>query len=212
MAIKGEAVAVKGDVEGYPRIHKLQVALGKIYLFLIGWKIEGELPELPKFVLVIAPHTSNWDFPILLAASYAFGLRSGWLGKSQLFRWPFGGLFRWLGGIPVDRGSRQHLVEQVAEYIRREEQVVVAISPEGTRSRAKGWKSGFYHIAQQAEVPLVFGYADYAHKVAGFQECMQPSGDIQADMKVIGKFFGGITAKFPQEVGEIVVRPRDVTS
>lgn len=190
---------------GPPRIHKIQVLLGILFLAVTGWKLAGSVPDIPKFVLILAPHTSNWDLPFILAVMYGLGLKINWFGKKELFSWPVGGVFKWLGGIPIDRSSRQKVVQQTAQTIQEREQIVMGIAPEGTRSQVGQWKTGFYYIARAAQVPIVVGYLDYAHKVGGLGPVMHTTGNIEADMKVIREFYGGITAKYPHKVGEVVV-------
>jgi len=190
---------------GPPRIRKIQALLGILFLAITGWKVAGSVPDIPKFVLVLAPHTSNWDLPFILAVMYGLGLKINWFGKKELFSWPVGGVFKWLGGIPIDRSSRQNVVQQTAQTIREREQIVIGIAPEGTRSQTSHWNTGFYHIASLAQVPIVFGYLDYARKGGGFGPMMRTTGNIEADMKVIREFYSGITAKYPDNVGEMLV-------
>jgi 1-acyl-sn-glycerol-3-phosphate acyltransferase len=194
---------------GPPRIRKIQVLLGVLFLAVTGWKVAGSVPaDMPKFVLVLAPHTSNWDLPFILAVMYALGLKINWFGKKELFAAPFGGVLKWLGGIPIDRSSHQNMVQQTAQTIREREQIVIGIAPEGTRSQSSYWSTGFYYIASLAQVPIVFGYLDYARKVGGLGPVMRATGNIEADMKVIREFYSGITAKYPYKVGEIIVSQR----
>lgn len=190
---------------GPPRIRKIQILLGILFLAVTGWKVAGSVPDIPKFVLVLAPHTSNWDLPFILAVMYGLGLKINWFGKKELFPWPIGGVFKRLGGIPIDRSSRYNVVQQTAQTIREREQIVMGIAPEGTRSQSRHWSTGFYYIASLAQVPIVFGYLDYARKVGGLGSVMHTTGDIEADMKVIREFYSGITARYPHKVGEIIV-------
>ncbi len=176
-------------------------------LRLLGWKIEARLPNSRKFVLVGAPHTSNWDFILMLLIMNALGLQLNWVGKDSLFNGSFGSLMHRLGGIPVDRSASHGFVDQmVAEFKRRQEMILV-VAPEGTRGKSEYWKTGFYYIAQGANVPIALGYVDYAQKTGGIGATLQPSGDIQADMLPITRFYTGITGKYPQLQGEIRFRP-----
>ncbi|MCB0102297.1 MAG: lysophospholipid acyltransferase family protein [Anaerolineales bacterium] len=193
---------------GPPRICKTQILLGILFLAVTGWKVAGSVPDIPKFVLVLAPHTSNWDLPFILAVMYGLGLKINWFGKKELFPWPIGGVFKRLGGIPIDRSSRYNVVQQTAQTIREREQIVMGIAPEGTRSQSGHWRTGFYYIANLAQVPIVFGYLDYARKVGGLGPVMHTTGNIEADMKVIREFYSGITAKYPHKVGGIIVSQR----
>ena len=121
--------------------------LGRLWLRANGWRIEGEMPNLPKFIIVGAPHTSNWDLPYTLAAGLHYGVRVHWMGKDSIFKWPYGGLMHWLGGIPVDRSKPNNAVAQMVEKFAASDRLVVVIPPEGTRGKITRWKTGFYHIA-----------------------------------------------------------------
>ena len=198
---------MKKTLLGPPTANKLQRLSGSVFLKMTGWEVEGHVPEQSKYVLVLAPHTSNWDFPFILAALYALGIRFYWFGKKEIFRWPVGGLFKWLGGIPIHRGSRQNMVRQTVEIIQSREQIIIGVSPEGTRSNVQYWKTGFYHIAHQAQIPIVFAFLDYDRKVGGIGPTMNPTGDIEEDMKTVRQFYSGITAKYPHQVGRIAIKP-----
>jgi 1-acyl-sn-glycerol-3-phosphate acyltransferase len=171
--------------------------LGRLYLRLSGWRVEGRIPGAAKAVVIAAPHTSNWDLPLMLAVSYELGIRPAWLGKLELFRWPFGGLMRWLGGLPVDRRIRQNLVHQAVASFDAVERLYLVIPPSGTRSRATHWKSGFYHIARGARVPIACAFLDYRRRVGGIGPVLAPSGDLVADMARIRAFYAGVTGKIP---------------
>ena len=159
--------------------------------------MEGQLPLIPKFVLVGAPHTSNWDLPFTLLMAFAFKARIHWMGKIAIFRRPFKGFFQWLGGIPVKRSQSDNLVEQSIQQFRRNEQLILTIAPAGTRKQVIRWKSGFYHIACGANVPIVLGFLDYRRKVGGFGPLVHPTGDITTDMATIRAFYDGVTGKKP---------------
>lgn len=193
---------------GPPRIGKILALVGGFFLVVTGWNVAGNVPDISKFVLVFAPHTSNWDLPFSLAVIYRLGLKIKWFGKKEIFAWPVGDVFKWFGGIPIDRSSRQNVVQQTAKTIRECEQIVIGIAPEGTRSQTSHWNTGFYHIASLAQVPLVLGYLDYARKVGGLGPVMHTTGNIEADMKVIREFYSGITAKYPNNVGEMIISQR----
>lgn len=150
------------------RFGRVTRALGAIVLGAAGWRFEGTLPNLPHFVAVVAPHTSNWDFPIGVLTMLALGLRVRWLGKHTLFRGPFGTLLRWLGGIPVRRGERLGAVEAAVVEFARVPQMILALAPEGTRTRVPTWKSGYFAIAERAHVPIVPVWFDWSRHVIGF--------------------------------------------
>jgi 1-acyl-sn-glycerol-3-phosphate acyltransferase len=147
-----------------------------------GWRVVGEMPDLPKFVIVAAPHKTNWDLPNALAGGLHYGLRIHWMGKESLFKWPFGGFMRWLGGIAIDRSKRNNAVAQAVEAFAAADRFVVVIPPEGTRGEVSRWKSGFYHIAHGAKVPLVLAFIDYKRREIGVARVFDTTGDYEADL------------------------------
>jgi len=157
------------------------------------------LPAVNKLVVIAAPHTSNWDLPVLLGLAFALRAKAYWLGKHTLFRWPFGFLFRWMGGIPVYRSASQNAVAQSVEMFRNSEKLILAIPPEGTRSKVSHWKTGFYYIALGAEVPISLGFIDYKRKASGLGPTLYPTGDIEADMEIIRNFYADVTGKYPDK-------------
>jgi 1-acyl-sn-glycerol-3-phosphate acyltransferase len=183
--------------------------LAKRLLALFGWRAVGSVPDLPKYVLVVAPHTSNWDFPVMLALAIALGIKATWMGKHTLFRPPLGWLMRALGGLPIDRTARHNVVEQAVESIRRSDRLVLAVLPEGTRKRTNYWKSGFYHIARSADVPIALGFADYRRKIGGIGAVVTLSGDVEADMAGIRDFYAGIAGKRPEQFGPVRLKSSD---
>lgn len=173
-----------------------------ICLFLLkvsGWKSEGVLPDIPKFVLIAAPHTSNWDFPIMMFIAFKLRAKVYWMGKASIFNKPFGTLFKWLGGIPIDRNKANNTVSQMAAKFDESDQLIVIIPPSGTRKRVSHWKSGFYHIANQAGVPIVLGFLDYAKKRGGIGPTIFPTGDVNSDMAIIQQFYSEIEGKYPEK-------------
>jgi len=179
------------------RVGRLARGLGRLYLRLTGWRVEGRIPDTARAVVIAAPHTSNWDLPIMLAVSYVLGIRPAWLGKKELFRWPFGGVMRWLGGLPVDRRVRENHVQQAVAAFATADRLFLVIPPSGTRHKAAHWKSGFYHIARGAGVPVLCTFLDYTRKVGGIGPPVVPSGDIKADMDVIRAFYAGVEGRYP---------------
>lgn len=174
--------------------------LCKFYLRLIGWKVGSVLdPSIKKCVLVAAPHTSNWDYPIALATLYACGVQVRFLAKNSLFSFPLGMLMRATGGIPVDRSKHNNLVDSMVHMFSERDELILMIPAEGTRSYVKEWKSGFYHTAMNANVPIVLGYLDYAKKEAGFGDLFYPTGDYPKDLVAIQDFYRKITAKHPEQ-------------
>ncbi len=177
--------------------------LGRAYLKLTGWRVIGDPPKAPKYIIVVAPHTSNWDFMIGLTASWASGLDVGFVAKQGLFRPPLGWLLKALGGIPVRRDRNQNLVEQIAAAYRRRDRLALAITPEGTRARTETWRSGFYHLATLAGIPIIPAYLDWPTKTACFGPALIPSGDVRADMSVLRDFYAGKRGRFPDQFGDV---------
>ena len=171
--------------------------LGRLWLGVFGWKIQGDDAGCRKFVLIAAPHTSNWDLPFMLATAYAMRVHISWFGKHTLFTPPWGWLLRKLGGIPVDRRAPQSLVTQMAEQFGSRDYLVLAVPPEGTRRRVDFWKSGFYHIAAQSGVPIGLGYLDYERKLCGLGMFVKPALDINEDMDKIRAFYRDIRGRYP---------------
>lgn len=163
-----------------------------------GWTISGTLPPDPKLVLMGASHTSNWDFLIFLGAVQVLGRRVHFIGKHSLFRWPIGGFMRALGGIPVDRGSRQDLVSQVVAQFDAHDELILVVAPEGTRSRTTQWKTGFYQIALKAGVPILAAGPDYPTRRGVFGPVIHPTGNYAEDMKPAFAFFRTLTPRHPE--------------
>lgn len=170
---------------------------GKSVLRLFGWKLDVVLPKQPKMVVIAAPHTSNWDFVFGLAAILALQIRLHWFGKHTIFREPFKGLLIKLGGIPIDRTASVGVVEQTTQQFRQKPQLLIGLAPEGTRSLAPKWKSGFYQIANAAQVPIVVAYLDYKRKVIGLGPLIFPSGNYAADLEKIQAFYREVTPRKP---------------
>ncbi len=187
------------EAADFPRCSRLATLVGKLLLRLAGWRVqEPEYPG-PKFILIAAPHTSNWDVYFMLACGWTLGLTVCWIAKDSLFRFPLGGLMRWLGGIPVDRSKNQNQVQAAAALFRDRPALIVAVAPEGTRGKAEHWRSGFYYMALEAHVPIGLGFLDYARKVGGIQGFYQPSGDIHADMTHFREAYRDVRGKYPEK-------------
>jgi 1-acyl-sn-glycerol-3-phosphate acyltransferase len=152
-----------------------------------GWKWEGEPPEHPKFVLVAAPHTSNWDFFLLMAVCLHWRLPLRWMGKQSLFNGPLSPLMTALGGIPVR--PRQATVQRMIALLEERERIVLGLSPEGARARTERWRTGFWHIAHGARVPIATGFVDVPTRRLGIGPCLVPSGDFEADMRILSEFY-----------------------
>jgi 1-acyl-sn-glycerol-3-phosphate acyltransferase len=170
-----------------------------------GWAVEGTAPMPRKFVVIAAPHTSNWDFVYFIGAADALNLDLSFMGKKSLFRWPFERVMREMGGIPVDRSSSHNYVDQIAEEYARRDELMLTIAPEGTRNAVPQWRTGFYHIAMKANVPIVCGMMDYRRKIVGLGPAIMPTGDFAKDMEPVAQFYAGCTAKFPEKTNSGVV-------
>jgi 1-acyl-sn-glycerol-3-phosphate acyltransferase len=180
-----------------PVVNTLMRALSRAFLRLNGWQVEGSLPPgARKSVLIAAPHTSNWDLPYTLMVAFSLRLNIYWMGKESLFRGPLGPLMRWLGGIAVDRSKNNNLVSASAQAIVQSTgPVQLVVPPEGTRGKTRHWKTGFYFIALQAQVPIVLAYMDYQRKRSGLGPSFTPTGDVDKDMAEIKRFYAGIKGK-----------------
>jgi 1-acyl-sn-glycerol-3-phosphate acyltransferase len=171
--------------------------LGRAAVSLIGWRVEGTLPDIPKCVLIVAPHTSNFDLPIGVALMLGLDLRINWLGKHTIFWWPLGVLLRWLGGIAVDRRAATDVVAHVADLIQARPRIFLGLAPEGTRRRVERWKTGFYRIARRAGVPIVTVALDYAHRRVIIWPPFDPTGDLAADLVLLQSRFDRSMARHP---------------
>ena len=167
------------------------------FLKCTGWKVEGTLPPNgQKSVLIAAPHTSNWDLPYTLMVAFSLRLNVYWMGKHQLFRFPFRGIMMWLGGIPVTRETKNNVVAaSVAAIQAADGPLQLIVPPEGTRNHNRYWKTGFYYIAVGAQVPIVMAYMDYQRKISGLGPVFQPTGDLEADMLAIKAFYAPFKGK-----------------
>jgi 1-acyl-sn-glycerol-3-phosphate acyltransferase len=178
---------------------------GRIWFWLFGWDVDGASPQTAKGVLIAAPHTTNWDLPHMLAASFVYRVRLSWLGKHTLFAPPFGWFMRLLGGVPIDRTAAHGAVQGVADLITASDRIVIAVPPEGSRSRRDHWKSGFYWIAVTAKVPIICGYLDYSRKRAGLGFVFHPTGDPVADMERLRAFYADKRGKFPEKESPVLL-------
>lgn len=169
-----------------------------------GWRVEGPRPIHPKFVLIGAPHTSNWDFVCFIGAADALGLELSFLGKSSLFRWPIAGALRDLGGVPVNRSRPGDVVGAMTAEFDRRDRFILTIAPEGSRALVQNWKTGFYSIALAAGVPIVCGSIDYPRKVITIGPTLTPSGDYQADMKEVQQFYRTAAGRHPERASPVL--------
>jgi 1-acyl-sn-glycerol-3-phosphate acyltransferase len=186
--------------------NKFMAWLGLVFLKIMGWRVEGKIPDIKKFVIIAAPHTSNWDFPITLAVAFVLRMKIYWMGKAAMFRWPFAAALRWLGGIPIDRSQSHNVVEQSIQAFQKLERLIMVVPPEGTRKKVSYWKTGFYHIAKGANVPIVLGFLDYERKAGGIGPTFYPTGRLEEDLQKIQAFYATITGKRQSEFGNAALK------
>jgi 1-acyl-sn-glycerol-3-phosphate acyltransferase len=172
-------------------------AIGRAGMSLRGWRFEGTVPNEPKFVIIVVPHTSNWDFIVGVLALFSIGFRISFLGKHTLFKWPLGVFMRWLGGISVERSVRRDRVAETISAFDSADRLILAVAPEGTRKPVKEWKSGFYHVAHGAHVPIIPVAFDYGRKVVRLFPPFWTTGDAEADIQRIRSGYVGVVAKNP---------------
>ncbi len=177
--------------------------LCRLALRLTGWQLEASLPPEPKYLIIGAFHTSNWDFPLALLAMGGMGLTPRWVGKDSLFRGVPGRLMKALGGIPVKRGAKRNFVRQMVDLYNRSDSLVVVMSPEGTRGKTTHWKTGFYYIALGANIPIALGYVDYRRKRVGVGGWFRPGGDLRADMHILRDFYRDKHGKYGAQHSDI---------
>ncbi len=187
--------------------NKFIAVLSRWLLKLIGWEVTGERPNVSKYVMLGYPHTSNWDVPLGLLIYAAAGVRLNWVGKHTLFKKPFGWVIRLIGGVPVNRDTTKNFVQLVAEVFQNHKELALALSPEGTRSKADYWRTGFYYIAKEAGVPIALCFLDYEKKRGGFGPLIIPTGNIETDFEKFKDFYSGIKGKNPEDMTTIQLRP-----
>lgn len=163
---------------------------------LMGWRVLGEAPSDKKLVIIAAPHETNWDLTQMLGIAFYYRIPVRWMGKKSLGEGPFGWLMRWWGLLPVDRKGATKLVDQVVAAYEQADEMALVIAPEGTRADVKAWKTGFYNIALEAEIPVALGFIDYANKFGGLDGKLLPCGDYEADMEKVADFYRTRVSKF----------------
>ncbi len=165
----------------------------------MGWKIIGNTPNITKYIVISAPHTSNWDFLIGRCFAYIRGIKPKYLIKSELYIWPLSILIRWNGGVPVYRKTAKDMVNQVVDRLNKTDEMILGIAPEGTRAKVEKWKTGFYYIAQEAKIPIVLLYMDYTKKEIGYFDVFWPSENLQNDLNIIQNFYQEVQGKYPEK-------------
>ncbi len=190
----------------HPQAGHFAFWIGKIVLHLFGWKVVANIPAGNQFVLIGAHHTSNWDLPLGLAMLYSLRLKVSWMGKQSLFRWPLGSVIRFLGGIPVDRHNPSGVIQQMAQQFRTHQKLIIGLAPSGTRSKRPYWRSGFYWLAKEANVPILCAALDYKTKTAHIGSSFMPSDNVEQDMAQIRDFYANIQAKYPASTTPVRLR------
>ncbi len=183
--------------------------LSSLILRVMGWKVEADLPSSRKYVLIGAPHTSNWDLFYSLTSFSSIGLKFNWVMKHTMFFWPLGSLWRLLGGVPVNRSSGSSFLRKMIKLFQERDDFVLAIAPEGTRSRTEYWRTGFYLVAMKAEVPVVMAYIDYPAKIIGIggdNGVFMPSGNLAEDMKKVAAFYQGKRGRHINLQGPVAIK------
>lgn len=173
----------------------IKKAIGKFLLWSYRWRVEGEVHNAKKFMVILAPHTSYWDFLTNMSIMLALGVNNRWFVADAFCWWPLGNLMRWLGGIPIDRSSPQDLVSFSISKFADHDELILALYPEGTTRKAEKWKTGFWHIEHGADIPIQFLSVDYKKRVSVFGQVIKSSDDIKADMKKIQAYFKDVTPR-----------------
>ncbi len=179
----------------------IKKAIGRFLLWSYRWRIEGEVHNAKKFMVILAPHTSRWDFLTNMSTMLALGVQNRWFVADAFCWWPLGNFMRWMGGIPIDRSCPQDLVTFTIGKFKDHDELILALYPEGTTFKANKWKTGFWHIARGAGVPIQFLAVDYKKRASVFGPVIQPSDDIEADMKKIQTYFKDVTPRDMEKFG-----------
>ncbi len=201
MAATIQSSIARYTVHDTPLVEPLVRAAAHVLLGLTGWRLVGRLPDRRAYLMIGAPHTSYWDALYAMAIAFTFQLRVYWMAKHTVFRWPFGSLLKWLGGVPIDRRGPHDVVSQCIEHFRVNQRFILAVLPEGTRAKVSSWKSGFYHIATGAGVPVLLAFLDYPNKTGGFGPLIWLTGDVDADLARIAEFYATKRGKHPERTG-----------
>ena len=182
-----------------PVVSPLLRVCGLIGLKVMGWKLDGELPQSGRFVMIAHPHTSNVDLPMMLAVAFIFKLKLHWIGKEEIFSGWRRPIMTWMGGLPIVRSGASNEVERIAQHFDGREKIALAIAPVGTRAKTPGWRSGFYWIAVNAEVPILQSFLDYKAKRTGVGGLFTPTGDFEKDIVELKTFYEGMEGKNPEK-------------
>jgi 1-acyl-sn-glycerol-3-phosphate acyltransferase len=196
------------------RVTGIKAVIGRAWLSAFGWTVSGGHPGVHKAVVVAAPHTSNWDWPFTIAVGWAIGVKMQWVGKHTLFKGPMGPIMRAFGGVSVDRRSSHNFVQQIVDRFAmcgEDDELMIVISPEGSRSKVGRWKTGFYHMARSANVPIILGFLDYERKQGGLGTIFWPTGDLEADAAHLREFYKHVRGRNQRQMSEISFGGEDVS-
>lgn len=177
----------------------------RFLLRLLGWQLDEQLPQTSRYVLIGYPHTSNWDFILGMLAKWSMNMPLNWVAKHSMFWGPFKPMFIAMGGVPLNRGKTSGFIQKNIELFEQREQFVLGIMPEGTRSKTDRWRTGFYHIADGAKVPIALAYLDYKNKILGVGKTIETTGDINADFEIIKAFYQDKTGYRPENQGDMKI-------
>ncbi|MBW1799229.1 MAG: lysophospholipid acyltransferase family protein [Deltaproteobacteria bacterium] len=194
-------------VHDTPIVKTLMRSLALMIFRLAGWKAVGKKPPIPKYVIIAAPHTSNWDFVYTMCLAFILRIRALIMMKDTWFLWPLGPFLKWLGALPIDRSRSHNVVAQSIGAFHTHTHLVMVVPPSGTRREVMYWKTGFYYIARGAGVPIVLGYLDYRRKIGGIGPIVEPTGNIESDMKIIRNFYIDIRGKYPKRASIPEIAP-----
>ncbi len=196
-------MTVRRTIFDTPLLTPLLRPMARLFLRVIGWRVDPHVPGVSQYVMVAAPHTSNFDGVLIVSMALVLGVKLFFLAKNTLFRGPFGPLLRYCGGIPVERSRSTDMVGRLAHLFSEHDPLIIVIPPEGTRSRSRRWKTGFYHLADQARVPIALGYVDYGRKVGGIGPLFEPTGDIEKDFEQIQAFYADKQPRYQHHFGDV---------
>ncbi len=188
-----------------PVVKSFMRIISLILLKILGWRAIGPLPEHTKYVIIVAPHTSNWDVFYGVILAFTLKLDARFMAKNELFRWPFEPIIEWLGGIAIDRSLHNNAVDKMIKEFKKNQKFVLALAPEGTRHKVSYWKSGFYHIAKGANVPILLAFIDFSTKTGGAGPLLFPSGNIAADMVAIRDFYLTVKGKHSDQTSPAAI-------
>lgn len=184
----------------------LRKLIARMGLRLVRFRLEGSAPPIKNYVCLAAPHTSNLDGVIMVLFANSLGIKLSWMLKAEAYRFPFRWILNWLGAVPVARKAPQGLVGQLAERLEQADDMVLAIAPAGSRSKGTHWKSGFYHVARAANVPVVPAFLNYEKRTGGFGPVIELTGDVAGDMDRIREFYGDLKARYPDQLTPVRLR------